>query len=263
MGDRVDLTYVKYLELEVLLNLQQPKSDPVEHDEMLFIVIHQVYELWFKQLLHELDKVRRDFSANDLFGAISTFKRTRMIIKTLVGQLDILETMSPMSFTAFRDRLETSSGFQSTQFREFEFILGHKRREVLRHMPDATDVRRAEQRLSEPSVIDHFYDLLEHRGVVIPPRLREKAVELPTWPDEDVQLGLLRLYREQPEAAILFELMLDVDEGLQEWRYRHVKTVERTIGNKQGTGGSLGVAFLKRSLFQPVFPDLWAIRHEM
>jgi len=263
MSERVELTYATYLELEALLNLQHPKSDPVEHDEMLFIVIHQVYELWFKQVLHELEKVRRDFSADDLYGAISTFKRTRMIIKTLVGQLDVLETMSPMSFTAFRDRLDTSSGFQSTQFREFEFILGHKRREVLRHMPNSADVRRAESRLLERSVIDHFYDLLEQRGVAIPPRLREKPVDSPTMADEEIQAGLLRLYREQPDSAILFELMLDVDEGLQEWRYRHVKTVERTIGNKQGTGGSLGVEFLKRSLFQPVFPDLWAIRHEM
>jgi len=262
-NDKRELTYSKYLELDRLLDLQQPKSEPVEHDEMLFIVIHQVYELWFKQLLHELEKVRRDFTDDDLFGAISTFKRTRMIIKTLVGQLDILETMSPMSFTAFRSRLDSSSGFQSAQFREFEFMLGHKRTEVLRYLTEPEDVRRAERRLNERSVIDHFYDLLEHRGVTIPSALREREPDQPSRPDSEIQAGLLRAYREQPDAAILFELMLDVDEGLQEWRYRHVKTVERTIGNKRGTGGSLGVEFLKRSLFQPIFPDLWAIRHEM
>jgi tryptophan 2,3-dioxygenase len=263
MTENKEVTYSRYLDLDQLLSLQRPKSDPVEHDEMLFIVIHQVYELWFKQLLHELEKVRRDFSANDLFGAIATFKRVRMIVKTLVAQLDILETMSPMSFTAFRSRLDTSSGFQSAQFREFEFMLGHKRVEVLRFLPEPEDVRRAERRLNEPSVIDHFYELLEHRGVEIPRPLRERAPDQPSIPDAAIQAAILRLYREQPEAAILFELMLDVDEGLQEWRYRHVKTVERTIGNKRGTGGSLGVEFLKRSLFQPVFPDLWAIRHQM
>jgi len=260
----VPLNYRSYLKIEQLLQLQEPKSEPVEHDEMLFIVIHQVYELWFKVLLWEIDRSKAQFSANDLFGAIASFKRLRTIVKTLVGQLDILETMTPLSFTAFRDRLETASGFQSAQFRELEFALGYKRAEMLQHFdPAAAEYRRLERRLAERSLVDCFYDLLQARGAEVPQRLRGKAPAEPNVPDEVVQQGLLRLYRQNQEAAILFELMTDLDEGLQEWRYRHVKIAERTIGNKRGTGGSLGVEFLKRALFQPVFPDLWAIRHEL
>ncbi len=260
----MELTYSKYLQLDRLLDLQKPLSEPEEHDELLFITIHQVYELWFKQLLHELDKVGRDFVGHRLFAAISTIKRARTIVKTLVGQLDILETMTPMSFSAFRDRLDSSSGFQSVQFREFEFLLGYKRPEMLGYQagnPEA--IRRITARLKAPSLVDHFYVFLEAYGVETPPQLKSKPVEEPTRPDPDVQESVLRLYREQPEIAILFELMLDLDEGLQEWRYRHVKLVERTIGNKQGTGGSLGIEFLKKSLFHSFFPDLWAVRHAL
>jgi len=260
----MDLTYASYLKLDRLLELQSPRSDPQEHDELLFIIIHQVYELWFKQLLHELDKVKRDFSANHLFGALGTMKRVRMIVKTLVGQLDVLETMTPLSFVGFRERLDTASGFQSAQFREFEFVLGNKRPELLDHLgTDAPGLARARTRLDEPSLLDHFYQLLEHRGVAIPDALKRRDPRLPAEPNDVVQEGVLRLYREQAELALLFEQMMDVDEGLQEWRYRHVKIAERTIGNKQGTGGSLGVEFLKRSLFKPVFADLWAIRHKL
>ncbi len=258
------LTYSEYLKLDRLLDLQEPRSKPAEHDELLFIVIHQVYELWFKLLLHELDKVGRNFSGNDLYGAIATVQRSRTVMKTLVGQLDILETMTPMSFTSFRDRLETSSGFQSSQFREMEFLLGNKRKEMLRYCDETSrGYAEARRRLEEPSLIDRFYDFLEHNGVTIPAELRSKPREEPTQPNEDLQEGLLKLYTERPDLAILFELMTDFDEGQQEWRYRHVKIVERTIGNKHGTGGSLGVEFLKKSLFQPVFPDLWAIRHRL
>ena len=258
------LTYTSYLKIDRLLDLQEPRSEPVEHDEMLFIVIHQVYELWFKEVLWELDALKRQFSANDLFGAIATLKRVRTIVKTLVGQLDILETMTPLSFTAFRERLETASGFQSAQFRELEYVLGHKRPGMLETFPAGGAERtRLERRLDEPSVVDCFYTLLEARGVEVPSALRHKPPREANVPDATVQQGVLRLYRRQQEAAILFELMTDLDEGLQEWRYRHVKIAERTIGNKQGTGGSPGVEFLKRALFQPVFPDLWAIRHEL
>jgi tryptophan 2,3-dioxygenase len=120
-----------------------------------------------------------------------------------------------------------------------------------------------EKRLREPSVVDHFYDFLEHQGVAIPVELREKPVDVGDRPNEAIQRALLGLYTTRPELAILFESMTDLDEGFQEWKYRHVKLVERTIGNKRGTGGSLGVEFLKQSLFQPLFPDLWAIRHEL
>ena len=258
------LTYSSYLSLPGLLELQRPRSEPPEHDEMLFIVIHQVFELWFKLLLHEADKVGRDFTGNDLYGAIATWKRMRTILKTLVGQLDILETMTPMSFSSFRDRLDTASGFQSFQFREMEFALGYKRAQVTGAIPDREGQRlAAERRLGQPSVVDHFYQFLAQRGLAIPRELLAKDVTAPTQPSEALQDELFRAYQEQPELVILFELMTDFDEGLQEWRYRHIKLVERTIGAKKGTGGSPGVEFLKQSLWKPLFPDLWAIRHRM
>jgi tryptophan 2,3-dioxygenase len=258
------LTYANYLDLEELLSLQKPRSHPPEHDETLFIIIHQTYELWFKQLLHELGKIKRDFSAGDLFGAIHTFKRVRTIMKVLVAQIDILETMTPSSFSSFRDRLETASGFQSVQFREVEFALGYKRPATVNYLkPDYPGYDHLKQGLHERTVVDHFYDFLETRGAQIPPELKNRDLTQPNGPDERVQQEILRLYKNSPECSILFELMTDFDEGLQEWRYRHVKLVERTIGAKKGTGGSPGVPFLKESLFRPIFPDLWAIRHEM
>ena len=262
VGEIVKVNYASYLKLEQLLSLQVPESDPAEHDEMLFIVIHQVYELWFKQFLHELDRAQRDLRANELFGPISTFKRLRMILKTLVGQLDILETMTPMSFNSFRDRLDSASGFQSIQFRAAEFSLGYKREDALKYV-DAEwhGYEDLCQRLQAPSIVDGFYRFLVARGVTVSAEALAREGQV-TAPDVATQAGLLQLYETEPSIGILLELMLDVDEGLQEWRYRHVKLVERTIGNKHGTGGSLGVDFLKRSLFQPVFPDLWAIRHE-
>lgn len=258
------VTYSSYLKVDELLQLQVPKSDPEQHDELLFITIHQVYELWFQQLLHELRKAACDFDAGDTFGAIATFKRICTIMKTLVGQLDILETMTPLSFSSFRDRLESSSGFQSVQFREFEFVLGYKRPDMLQYHPEGGQARRRlEQRLREPSLVDHFYNYLERQEISIPAHLRTRSVDQPNVADETVQEHLLRLYRNRGEVQILLELMTDFDEGLQEWRYRHVKLVERSIGNKKGSGGSLGVEFLKRSLFLSVFPDLWAIRHRL
>lgn len=258
------LTYPEYLQLEHLLKLQKPRSDPPEHDEMLFIVIHQVYELWFKLVLHEIEKIKADFVQGDLFAAIATFKRVRTVMKTLVGQLDILETMTPMSFASFRDRLDTASGFQSVQFRELEFVLGNKREKALAALAAGSEEReRLERRYREPALQDAFYRLLALRGLAVPPELLNRDVTQPVTPNETLQAELLRAYRSQPELLILLELMTDFDEGLQEWRYRHVKLVERTIGAKRGTGGSAGVEFLKQSLFRPVFPDLWAIRHQM
>jgi tryptophan 2,3-dioxygenase len=260
----VSLTYWNYLKLDRLLELQKVQSDPPEHDESLFIIIHQVYELWFTLLLHECDKIKHDLSGDDLFGAIHSFKRVRTVMKTLVSQLDILETMTPMSFASFRARLDTASGFQSAQFREFEFVLGYKRPEMLEFFDEnAPHGQELRVRLEERSVVDHFHDFLGARGVEIPDEVKNRDVRLPTIANETVQRGILSLYRESPEVAILFELMTDFDEGLQEWRYRHVKMVERTIGNKKGTGGSMGAAYLRQSLFQPIFPDLWAIRHEL
>jgi tryptophan 2,3-dioxygenase len=258
------LTYNSYLKADQLLGLQEPRSSPPEHDEMLFIVVHQAYELWFKLQLHELEKIRADFWKDHLYGAIATFKRVRTIMKVMVEQIDVAETLTPMSFNSFRARLETASGFQSYQFREFEFLLGYKRADMLRYQEPGTPAyERLVRRLREPSVVDAFYDFLEKHGVTIPAELRRRDPTLPTEPNEVVQGGVLRLYKTQPDLEVLFELMTDFDEGFQEWRYRHIKLVERSIGSKKGTGGSLGVDFLKKSLFHPVFPDLWAIRHEL
>src|SRR6202047_199927 len=179
------LTYANYLDLEKLLTLQKPRSTPPEHDEMLFIIIHQTYELWFKQLLHEFEKIKRDFSGGDLFGAIHSFKRTRTIMKTLVAHTDILETMTPSSFSSFRDRLDTASGFQSIQFRELEFLLGYKRASTLAHVkPDFPGYDRLQQRLAERTVIDHFYDFLATRGAKISEDLKKRDLSEPNGPNE-------------------------------------------------------------------------------
>ncbi len=258
------LNYANYLKLDKLLDMQEVLSKPPEHDEFLFIVIHQAYELWFKVILFEIEKIKRDFSAGSLFGAVATFKRIRTVMKTLVGQFDILETMTPLSFSQFRERLDTASGVQSTQFRELEFVLGMKRPELLNSldpaMPGVAAVRR---RLGERSLIDHFYDFLEKRGAKVPPELKSRDAALPAAASEPLQSEILRLYKDSPEDAILFELMTDFDEGLQEWRYRHMKLAERTIGDKRGTAGTPGVGYLRETLFRPVFADLWAIRHKL
>jgi tryptophan 2,3-dioxygenase len=169
-----------------------------------------------------------------------------------------------VSFSSFRDRLETASGFQSVQFREIEFVLGYKRESTLQYVrPDFPGYDRLQQLLNQRTVIDHFYDFLATRGARIPEELKNRDVTKPNEPSEHMQKEILRMYKTSPELSILFELMTDFDEGLQEWRYRHIKLVERTIGAKKGTGGSPGVPFLKESLFKPIFHDLWAIRHEM
>ncbi len=258
------MNYFDYLQLPALLALQHPRSAPPEHDEMLFIVIHQTYELWFKLMLHELERIRDQLRAGDLYGSIAGFQRARTVMKTLVAQLDILETMTPMSFASFRDRLDTSSGFQSYQFREIEFILGYKRADVLQFFkPSDPGYDAIRNRLGERSIVDALYDFLERQGVAIPVALRQRDISLPALPDPQIQDALLNFYKTRPDLAILFELMTDFDEGQQEWRYRHVKIVERTIGAKRGTGGSPGVEFLKQSLFHPIFADLWAIRHRI
>src|ERR1700684_441219 len=157
----MDLTYASYLKLDQLLKLQEPRSQPEEHDELLFIITHQAYELWFALQLHELDKIKNDFRNNHLYGAIATFKRVRTIMKVMVEQVDIVETLTPMSFNSFRARLENASGFQSVQFRELEFLLGYKRPHLLQFHKEGTPAHeRLTQRLHERSVVDCFYDFL-------------------------------------------------------------------------------------------------------
>jgi tryptophan 2,3-dioxygenase len=257
----VALTYGEYLKIDELLALQAPLSAGPEHDELLFIVIHQVYELWFKVVLHELDLLRRALAGDDGPTALAAFKRVLTILKTLVGQIDVLETMTPVSFLSFRHRIETASGFQSLQFRELEFALGQRRAAMIAHYPEGSAARRRlEERLAQPALWDSFLGFLLARGYELAAAIRERDLARPPAESPAVQEVLLRVYREDPPVREVCERMVDLDEGIQEWRYRHVKMVERTIGTKPGTGGSPGAAYLKTTLFQPLFPDLWAIR---
>jgi tryptophan 2,3-dioxygenase len=255
------VTYSSYLRLDELLDLQSPASGGEEHDEMLFIVIHQIYELWFKQVLWELDLLGRALAENDRPLALGTLKRVLTIFKTLVAQVDILETMTPVSFSTFRHRLDTASGFQSFQFRELEVLLGHRRPGLAERLPEGgAERRRLEARLARPSVYDHFLRFLAANGQPIPPELLDRDPAEPPVEDERVREVLVGIYRSVPELRDVCERLVDLDEGLQEWRYRHVKMVQRTIGMKAGTGGSDGVEYLKNTLFRPLFPDLWTIR---
>ena len=258
------LTYGNYLKLENLLSLQQPLSDGPEHDEMLFIVIHQVYELWFKQLLHELDFVDSTLTEGDRPRTLHTMKRVLTILKVLVAQIDILETMTPLEFLSFRSRLEAASGFQSYQFRELEFLLGVKDELAIRRFKEGSTGRRAlERRYEERTLWDAFLHFLDGSGYKLSPQVLGRDVTGPVEPSEEVQEVLLEVYRENPDISAVCERLVDLDEGVQEWRYRHVKMVERTIGSKVGTGGSAGSEFLRTTLNRPVFPDLWAIRSRL
>lgn len=258
------LTYGKYLHLPELLAAQHPLSDGPEHDELLFIVIHQVYELWFKQILHELDRLAHMLEHGDTHHALATLKRILTILKTLVAQVDILETMTPTSFSSFRARLATSSGFESVQFRAIEFVLGHKRDAALLHYPDASAERmQLEQRMQARTLWDAFASYLVRQGHAVPLEVSARDVREPIAPSSAMQTLLLTVYESDALTAQVCERLVDLDEGLQEWRYRHVKMVERTIGEKTGSGGSSGALYLRSTLFRPLFPDLWAIRAKL
>jgi tryptophan 2,3-dioxygenase len=255
------LTYGSYLKLDQLLALQAPLSDGPEHDETLFIVIHQVYELWFKQVLHELDYLGRLLDGGDAARAQHTLKRILTILKVVVAQIDVLETMTPLEFLSFRSRLETGSGFQSYQFRALEFALGAKNGAALERYPaDSPERRELARRLAAPGLWDTFLHYLAREGHPVPQAALNRDVTGPVTPDPAVQRVLVDIYRTRSATSTLCERLVDLDEGLQEWRYRHVKMVQRTIGTKGGTGGSSGAEYLAATLNRPLFPDLWAIR---
>jgi tryptophan 2,3-dioxygenase len=263
-SSRKPVTYNSYLKVDQLLALQQPLSDGPEHDEVLFIVIHQVYELWFLQVLHELDELKVRFVAGESTRALATLKRILTILKTLVAQVDVIETITPVSFSSFRDRLESASGFQSAQFREVEILLGARNPQIVAHHPPGTEGRaRLERRLGEPGIWDAFLHYLAHHGHPIAQESLDRDVTQPYEASPAVQETLLELYKTHPVQSMVCERLLDLDEGLQEWRYRHVKMVERTIGTKTGTGGSSGAGYLRATLFRPAFPDLWEIRSQL
>src|SRR5262249_21730005 len=258
------LTYSNYLKLDELLSLQRPVSEGPEHDETLFIVIHQVYELWFKELLHELDYLKALLLRQDAPRALATLKRILTILKVVVAQIDVLETMTPLEFLTFRARLESGSGFQSFQFRELEFALGAKDPAALARYPEGGDARRRlERRLAEPTVWDAFLRFLKSAGHAVPEEALARDVTQPIAPSPALQSTLIEVYRRDPLVSALCERLVDLDEGLQEWRYRHVKMVQRTIGTKRGTGGSAGAGYLMTTLNKPLFPDLWAIRTDL
>jgi tryptophan 2,3-dioxygenase len=255
------LSYTSYLALDEILGAQRPKSG--EHDEILFIVVHQVYELWFKQLIHELRYLQRMLEEGSDTRAFSTFKRLLTILKLVVQQLDVIETITPVQFLSFRERLESSSGFQSGQFRELEAILGRRDPGVLTAYHEASvDYEKVKAALERPSVYDSFLRYLSGKGYEVPADVLERDVTQPVQESEGVQAALLRAYRDDGEPAQVAERLVDFDEGLMEWRYHHVKMVERTIGTRVGTGG-YGAEYLRSTLHKPFFPDLWAVRSEL
>jgi tryptophan 2,3-dioxygenase len=262
VSHQASITYSSYLALDEVLGAQRPRSE--EHDELLFIVIHQVYELWFKQLLHEGEQLQRRLEDGDTPHALHTLKRMLTILKTIVAQIDVLETMTPRQFLSFRDRLEAASGFQSAQFRELEAMLGRRDEHVLRnYAPDSQERARIVARLSRPSLFDSFLVYLAGQGYDVPAAALERDVTAPIEPSPGVQRALLAAYRDDREPAWACERMMDLDEGVMEWRYRHVQMVRRTIGDRRGTGGSPGARYLATTLLKPAFPDLWAVRTEL
>ncbi len=258
------LTYSEYLKIDELLSLQKYRSEPKEHDEMLFIIIHQTYELWFKQILHEFGKLRKELQKGETWTAVKTMRRVLTILKTMVAQIDILETMTPLEFNSFRGFLDEASGFQSVQFREVEILCGLRSSHMLKaHESQPQYVEHMKKRMEEPTLWESFCAYLQENGYEVSDPERENENGLLYETNKNLQQTLIDIMKNDPETAMLCELFVDFDEGLQEWRYRHVKMVERTIGNKMGTGGSDGVSYLRSTLHQRIFPDLWEIRSEI
>jgi tryptophan 2,3-dioxygenase len=247
----VTLTYGQYLKVPELLGLQEGLSDPEHHDEPLFIIIHQVYELWFKLILHELDTAQRHLDEDKPIEGARLLRRVVEVQRLLVQQVRILETMRPQDFLGFRYHLNPASGFQSVQFRELEFALGLKDPAVLPRLDCLPEERaRLEARLARPSLRDAVDGLLRRRGL--------------GGPGEDWRLkALVRVYEEAEHYAdlnALAEVLIEIDECLALWRAHHIQMVERMIGAKRGTGGSAGVGYLATTLAKRAFPDLWTAR---
>jgi tryptophan 2,3-dioxygenase len=249
------LTYGGYLAVTDLLAAQRLRSDPAVHDELLFIVVHQAYELWFKQLLFELESIRDLLLAGDGERARRYLTRVHAIERVLIEHIEVLQTMSPQDFLAFRALLTPASGFQSAQFREVEFLSGLKDRRYLRDLAASPDeLARLATRLEEPTVWDGFVALLERHGLPMPDD------------DEDARMqSLLSMAREKEHAPLfaVSEALLDHDEAIAIWRSHHVLMVEREIGAKPGTGGSAGVEYLRSTLGKRFFPELWGLRSHL
>jgi tryptophan 2,3-dioxygenase len=244
------LTYGSYLQIPELLSLQQLRSDPPVHDELLFIVVHQASELWFKQLLFELEAARDAMIADRPGQAQRLLLRVHAIERVLIEHIEVLQTMTPQDFLEFRALLTPASGFQSAQFRELEFVSGLPDERFLGDLAADSDERaRLARRLDEPTLWDGFVALMRTHGYPMP--------------DDDAEgraASLLEMAREQGDVFAVSEGLLDHDEALARWRYLHVLMVEREIGAKRGTGGSSGVGYLRSTLDKRCFPELWGLR---
>ncbi len=260
-------TYGGYLQLERLLNAQEPRSNPVVHDEMLFIIQHQTSELWMKLMLHELDAALAFVKSDQLEPSFKVFARVAHIQRMLFEQWAVLETMTPSEYMAFRAALGRSSGFQSFQYRAIEFMLGNKDANMLLpHRHDAKLHAWLTARLKQPSLYDEFLRFLARKGHPVPKEALERDFTRPYQKSEQVMRVFKNIYQHPDEhwdAYEMAEKLVDVEQRFQLWRFRHLKTVHRIIGNKMGTGGSSGVGFLQKALDLVFFPELWDVRTEL
>ena len=262
LSDRLD--YQGYLGLDRVLSAQHPLSDPPHHDEMLFIIQHQTAELWFKLIIHELKAAIAHLAADDASPCLKILARVKMVQQQLFDQWAVLETLTPSEYMQFRHVLDSASGFQSFQYRCVEFLLGNKNGAMIRlfrHQPEVaaelTDV------LESPSVYDAFLLYLSRRGLDVPAECTERDFSEPHEFSSDLVDVLVGIYRDPARwwsEYALCERLVDVEESFQLWRYRHLKSVERIIGHKTGTGGSSGVGFLEKALSLRFFPELMEVR---
>jgi tryptophan 2,3-dioxygenase len=262
---RHSLSYAEYLGLDAVLSAQRPRTDA--HDEMLFIIQHQATEVWVKLVLHELHTVAALVDADNLGPAFKSLARVERVLQGLISSWDVLSTMTPADYGAFREALDTSSGFQSFQFRELEFVLGNRNAvylEPFRHEPER--FARLDAVLHEPSLYDRVLRLLARRGLPVDPHLTERDWSESYQPHRSVVEAWLVVYRQPETHWDLYELaedLLDLEDAMRQWRLRHVTTVERIIGLKAGTGGTAGVPYLRERLQLVLFPELWQVRTEL
>lgn len=258
------LSYADYLHLDEVLGAQHPQSVPQHHDEMLFIIQHQTSELWLKLMLHELISAREGFRTDEVPLALKRIARVKHIQRVLTEQWSVLATLTPSEYVEFRDFLATSSGFQSWQYRSVEFLLGNKKKDMLDVFAHEPEVHaHLDALLREPSLYDEFLRLLARRGHDVPAEVLERDWTRPYELNVDLVETFRRIYTAPSEFWTEYEAceeLVDVEDNFQLWRFRHLKTVERTIGHKAGTGGSSGVTFLQKALDLTFFPELYAVR---
>lgn len=265
MTQSSDITYAGYLALDDLLSTQHPLSD--QHDEMLFVVIHQTKELWLKQILHETALAQRLVRTGDLVPAYKSLARVSRIQAVMTHSWDILSTMTPADYLRFRGSLGSSSGFQSDQFRRFEAMLGLKDASFLRFHEDRPDALAALQAaIAAPSLYDDALAQLAQAGLPVPAEVLNRDVTQPYEPSEAVEAAWLEVYRDTERWWALYQLaekLVDLDDALLTWRHKHVVTVERIIGRRRGTGGTEGAAYLASTLTKRCFPELWSLRTKL